>query len=188
MVEKNRAMPENGVPEHEQTETEFEALKRTLEEEKEKTNNYLASWQRAEADFSNYKKRLEQEKNETTSYANWVLILSLLPVLDDLDRAIDAVPPELADSTWFEGIKLIQKKLWTILKSNGVSEVEALGKPFNPSLHEAVAHLDGEEGMVVNEIQKGYKLKDKLLRPSLVGVGKGNVQQAEDMSPDLETE
>jgi molecular chaperone GrpE len=184
VVEKNKAQPESDTSEHQQAESEIETLKQTLEEEKGKANNYLANWQRAEADFSNYRKRLEQEKNETTSYANWALILNFLPVLDDLDRAIDAAPPELENITWFEGIKLIQKKLWTVLKSNGISEVQALGKQFDPSLHEAVAHLEGEEGMVVSEIQKGYKLKDRLLRPSLVGVGKGNAHQTEDTNPD----
>ena len=163
---------------------DIDSLRKALEEEMAKAERYLSNWQRSEADFSNYKKRLEQEKNETASYANWALILNLLPVLDDLDRAIDAAPPELANITWFEGIKLIQKKLWTVLKSNGISEVQALGKQFDPSLHEAVAHLEGEEGMVVSEIQKGYKLKDRLLRPSLVGVGKGNAQQTEDTNPD----
>ncbi len=182
MVEKNKADSQKEPSKEHKGDSDIEALNRMVEEEKEKASNYLTNWQRAEADFSNYKKRLEQEKNETTSYANWALILNLLPVLDDLDRAIDATPPDIANNTWFEGIKLIQKKLWTVLKSNGISEVEALGKPFDPKVHEAVAHLDGDEGIVVNEIQKGYKLKDRLLRPSLVGVGKGNNEQTEDKS------
>jgi len=188
VVEKNKADSQKEPSKEHKGDSDIEALNRMVEEEKEKASNYLANWQRAEADFSNYKKRLEQEKNETTSYANWALILNLLPVLDDLDRAIDAAPSEITDNAWFEGIKLIQKKLWTVLKSNGISEIEALGKPFDPNVHEAVAHLEGEEGIVVNEIQKGYKLKDRLLRPSLVGVGKGNNGQAEGNTADLQPE
>ena len=153
-------------------EENIETLQRNLAEEKEKSDKYLANWQRAEADFSNYKKRIEQEKNETTSYANWALIFNLLPVLDDMERAIASLPPKLAKLTWVDGILLIHRKLKGFLESQGLTEIEAIGKPFDPSIHEAVAQTDGKEGMVINEIQKGYKLKGKLLRPALVVVGK----------------
>ena len=75
---------------------------------------------------------------------------------------------------WVDGVKLIYKKFHSILESMGVEEVCALGEPFDPALHEAVAHMQGEEGKVINEVQKGYRLKDKLVRPSQVVVGKGN--------------
>ena len=172
MVEENKTTPENEISE-EAKEEDIETLKRNLAEEKEKSSKYLANWQRAEADFSNYKRRAEQEKNETTAYANWALILNLLPVLDDLERAITSLPPKLAKLTWVDGVLLIHRKLRAVLESQGLTEVEAVGKPFEPSLHEAVAQLEGKEGIVINEVQTGYKLKDRLLRPALVVVGKG---------------
>lgn len=178
MAEENTTAPGDEVPEVAKEE-DIETLKCNLAEEKEKANKYLANWQRAEADFSNYRKRTEQEKNETTTFANWALILNLLPVLDDLERAIASLPPKLANLTWVDGILLIHRKLRAILESQGLTEIEATGKPFEPSLHEAVAHLEGEEGMVLNEVQKGYKLKNKLLRPALVVVGKGKLEKAE---------
>ena len=171
MIENNTG---NEMPEPATTEN-IEPVKRIIEEEKE--NKYLANWQRAEADFSNYKKRAEQEKGEFTTYANSSLILNLLPVLDDLERAIASLPPKLANANWVDGIKLIHRKLKAVLESQGLTEVEAVGKPFDPSLHEAVAHLDGDEGIVISEVQKGYKLKNKLIRPSLVAVGKGKTEE-----------
>lgn len=179
MVEDNKATSGNEVTETATGEEKIESLKRNLEEEREKANKYLGNWQRSEADFSNYKKRAEQAKNEFTAFANSSLILNLLPVLDDLERALASLPPKLSDLTWVEGIKLIHRKLKTVLESYGLTEMEAIGKPFDPNFHEAVAHLEGDEGMVINEAQKGYKLKSKLLRPALVTVGKGNAEKTE---------
>lgn len=178
MVEENKTTPENEISE-EAKEEDIETLKRNLTEEKEKSSKYLANWQRAEADFINYKKRGEQERNEFTTFANEGLILNFLPVLDDMERAIASLPPKLADLTWVDGVLLIHRKLKAILESQGLTEIEAIGKPFEPSLHEAVAHLEGAEGMVINEVQKGYKLKNKLLRPAMVVVGKGKTEKSE---------
>ena len=97
--ERNSEM-ESEIPETEN----IEELKQTLAEEKEKAENYLANWQRAQADFVNYKRRSEQELEERGRFANSVLMLSFLPVLDDLERAITSVPPELAEESWVEGI------------------------------------------------------------------------------------
>jgi molecular chaperone GrpE len=179
LAEENDARPENEAPEV-VVEGNIETLKRNIAEEKEKSDKYLSNWQRAEADFSNYKKRAEQEKNETTAYANWALVLNLLPVLDDMERAITSLPPKLAKLTWVDGILLIHRKLRAVLESQGLTEIEAIGKPFEPSLHEAVAQVEGKEGIVINEVQRGYKLKDKLLRPSLVVVGKGKEHKQAD--------
>ena len=152
---------------------DYEALKQALAEEKEKAETYLANWQRAEADFSNYKKRTDQEKQEMSNFANSVLILNLLPIIDDLDRAFSSIPPKLEKLDWVDGIRLIQRKLKGILEGQGLSEIECLGKCFDPCFHEAVAHLEGDEGQVIEEVQKGYEFKDKVLRPSKVVVGKG---------------
>ena len=144
-----------------------------LAEEREKAEKYLASWQRSQADFDNYKKRSQQEKEETIEFASSVLLLNLLPIIDDLERAFTSVPAELDESHWTAGIKLIYNKLKTTLEAQGLTEIKAQGELFEPRLHEAVMQQEGEEGVVLKETQKGYKFKERVLRPSLVIVGKG---------------
>ena len=158
---------------------DIEILKQTLAEEKEKAEKYLASWQRAQADFINYKKRVEQEKNELVEFANSTLILNLLAVMDDLERAFVSLPAQLSEYSWAEGIRLIYNKLKATLEAQGLAEIKVKGEPFDPHLHEAVMHQEGEEGIIIEEIQKGYKLKDKVIRPSLVIVGKGKEEKEE---------
>lgn len=180
MVEEDKGVSGNEVPElAEAEEVDIETLKRALAEEKEKAEKYLANWQRAEADFSNYKKRAEQEKNELGDSANASLILNLLPVLNDLERAFASLPPKSVGRTWVEGIRLIHRKLQGVLEAQGLTEIKAVGEPFDPSLHEAVAHQEGEEGVVIDEVQRGYKLKDKVLRPTLAVVGKAKEEKTE---------
>jgi len=142
-------------------------------EEKNKAERYLANWQRTQADFANYKKRVEQERKATIEFANSALILNLLATVDDLERAFDSVPSGLKKFTWVEGIKLIYNKLKAILEAQGLAEIKAKGELFDPHLHEAVMRREGEEGVVVEDIQKGYKFKDRVLRPSMVVVGQG---------------
>ena len=144
-----------------------------LAEERKKAEKYLANWQRCQADFDNYKKRSEQEKGEVIEFANRALISNLLPIMDDLERAFASVPAELGESNWTEGIKLIYNKFKATLEAQGLAEIKARGEPFDPHLHEAVMQQEGEEGMVVGETQKGYKFRGKVIRPSLVVVGKG---------------
>lgn len=167
------AQEENKLAETEAVEVDIDTLKQALAEEKAKADRYLANWQRAEADFANYKKRVEQEKNELSDFANAALILNLLPILDDLERAFDSLPSCLARLTWVDGIRLIHRKLQGILEMRGLSQIKAKGQVFDPNLHEAVSREEGEDGMVIGEVQKGYKLKDRVLRPALVVVGKG---------------
>jgi len=151
---------------------DIETLQQVLAEEKEKAEKYLANWQRSQADFANYKQRTEQEKGEIIEFANRVLLCSLLPIIDDLERAFASVPAELNESHWTEGIRLIYNKLKATLESQGLTEIEAEGKPFDPRFHEAVMEQEGEEGMVLRETQKGYKFKERVIRPSLVIVGR----------------
>ncbi len=159
--------------EGEVAEEDVESLKKTLAEVEEKAEGYLANWQRAQADFLNFKKRAEQERSETVRFGNAMLILSLLPVLDDLERALDSVPEDLAEVSWVDGIGLIYRKFKAVLDEHGVSEIKALGEPFDPHLHESMLLGEGEEGKVVEEIQKGYILHDRVIRPTKVKVGKG---------------
>ncbi|MDM7998987.1 MAG: nucleotide exchange factor GrpE [Dehalococcoidia bacterium] len=134
---------------------------------------YLDNWRRAEADFENYKKRVEQERAESAKFGSLTLILNILPVLDDLDRAFKSIPEKLAHLTWTDGLRLIHRKLQAALEAQGVTEIKALGEVFDPSVHEAVGQTAGEEGRVIEEAQKGYKLHGRVIRPAFVIVGKG---------------
>ncbi len=154
-------------------EENIETLKQALAAEKEKTEDYLANWQRAQADFINYKRRSEQEKEETIKFANTTLILTLLPVLDDLERALTSIPPRMAKTSWADGIRLIERKLRASLEAQGLSSIDAGGKPFDPNIHEAIREGKGKEGIVIEEVQKGYKFHDKIIRPTMVVVGNG---------------
>ena len=169
---------QNTEIESELTETEdVEELKLALAEEKGKAENYLANWQRAQADLINYKRRIEQEKEETIKFANSVLILSILPVLDDLERALNSALPEQAEPGWLEGVRLIERKMKASLEAEGLSQIEALGEKFDPHLHEAVRQDKGEEGVIIEEVQKGYKFHDRVIRASRVVVGNGETEE-----------
>jgi molecular chaperone GrpE len=166
----------------EEEEGDLESLKKALAEEQARAEGYLASWQRAQADFANFKRRTEQERNETVIRANAVLVLNLLPVLDDLERALDNISEKLSKLTWVDGIVLIYRKLKSTLEANGLSEIKALGETFDPNYHEAALYDDGEEGKVIEELQKGYMLHDRVLRPAMVKVGKGLMEKEEEKS------
>ncbi len=159
---------------------DLETLKQALAEEKAKAESYLANWQRAQADFINYKRRTEQEKEEIGKFANATLMLSLLPVLDDLERALAAMPPRLAKLDWVDGIRLVARKLRVSLEALGLSQIKALDEPFDPNFHEAVMYSKGNEGIVIEELQKGYKLHDRVIRPTMVVVGNGEEEEAEE--------
>lgn len=151
-----------------------ESLRAQLEAARQKAEEQLRGWQRAQADFTNYRRRVEQERDEFIKYAEAGLIRDLLPILDDLERALQSLPPELRGLTWVEGIALIERKIRTLLEAHGLTPIEALGKEFDPLQHEAVMR-DGEPGermVVTGELQRGYRLRDRVLRPTLVRVGK----------------
>ena len=172
MVEDNQS----DEPELEVTETEdIEALREALAEARAQAASHLDSWKRSQADFINYKRRSEQEKEETKQFANSVLICNLLPVLDDLERALGSVPKELAKLPWVEGVRLIERKFHSILEAQGVTPIKAKDKHFDPNLHEAAMCAQGREGVVVKELKRGYKLRDKVIRPATVAVGSGDI-------------
>ena len=154
-------------------EIDIVALQTALEEERKKAERYLSNWQRSEADFANIKKRNEQERNEFIKFATGNIICDLLPVLDDLERALTSAPPEIAESQWINGINLIQRKLVTTLENQGILEIKARGELFDPRYHEAVAQCPGKDGQVVDVTRKGYQLHDRVLRPVSVMVGNG---------------
>ena len=152
---------------------EAPAAEKEASAEKKKAEEYLASWQRAQADFINYKRRVEQERLEFNSFANASFARAVLPILDDMERAIDAIPEEFAKHEWVEGVKLVERKFRTTLEGQGVKPILALGMAFDPNLHEAIRQEKGKEGVILAELQKGYTLNGKLLRPAGVAVGNG---------------
>ena len=156
---------------------DVEALKAQLEEEKKKAETYLANWQRAAADFQNYKRRTEQERQEVALLANAALIINILPMLDDLERALTSVDAHLAGLTWVDGIRLIYRKFQAVLEASGVKEIKTEGQDFDPRYHEATMYGEGEEGKVVSEVQRGYMLGDRVLRPAMVVVGRGKQEE-----------
>jgi molecular chaperone GrpE len=167
--------PEERKPESVEIEPE-----QALSEVRKKAEDYLESWKRAQADFINYKRRAEQEKQEMSQYANAQLILSLLPILDDFERAFENTMLKEAKPEWVAGVKLIENKFRSVLATQGLTPIDAVGKSFDPTLHEAVMHAQGEEGIVVQEMRRGYKLNDKVLRPSQVVVGNGEINPDEE--------
>jgi molecular chaperone GrpE len=129
---------------------------------------------RMTADFANFRKRNEAERAEFAKFAKADLIAKLLDVLDGYDRALSTVPEELKGQPWVEGMWLVERKLRTVLESEGLEPIDSLGEPFDPYLHQAVAHVesDAEEGTVIEEHQKAYRLHDRVIRPALVTVAK----------------
>lgn len=150
------------------------ALREQLEQERQRAEANYGNWQRATADFINYKRRTEQEREEQARFANTALILNVLPAVDDLERALQHVDPSLDGNVWVEGIRQILRKLKGALAAAGVTEIEAAGEPFDPNLHEAIAEGEGEAGRVVSEAQRGYRLGNRVIRPSIVVVGRGS--------------
>lgn len=175
MIPREPEENENGSPEKESSEIESPAgLEEELAAEKQKAAEYLANWQRAQADFINYKRRTEEERAEFNSFANANLILGLLPVLDDLERALEAMPPRIAKGEWAEGISLVERKFKTILQGMGVIPMVSVGETFDPNIHEALRQDAGPEGIIIEEFQKGYMMGAKVLRPAKVVVGDGS--------------
>ena len=150
----------------------IEELERELAETKAKSEEHLYHWQRSAADFSNYKRRTDDERAQLSQFSNAILIGKLLGVLDDFDRALESVPAEAHDA-WIDGVNLVERKLRSVLESEGVTAIAAVGEPFDPNLHEAVAHeetADHPDNQVIGEVQRGYRLHDRVIRPSLVRV------------------
>ncbi|MBN1564002.1 MAG: nucleotide exchange factor GrpE, partial [Anaerolineae bacterium] len=143
-----------------------------LEQAETRAAEYLDSLQRERATFQNYKRRVERERTEQAQTIARNILSKLLPVIDDFHRAMDAVPEGERDQ-WFEGVLLIQRKLDQLLTNEGVTEIEALGAPFDPAYHEAIGvdtESEAESGTVTQVLQRGYQHKDRVLRPAMVRV------------------
>jgi len=167
-------MTEPVVEEIEAAEASAQAdLEQQLQQEREKAQGLLDELKRERASFINYRRRIEQEKESWSREATASLIYNLLSVLDDFERAKKAIPEEFKGSPWVEGLLLVERKLFSTLELAGLKPIEAVGKPFDPNIHEAVSTepVEGvEHGTVVEEYRKGYMLGDRVLRPSMVKV------------------
>ncbi|HEY5519756.1 MAG TPA: nucleotide exchange factor GrpE [Candidatus Limnocylindrales bacterium] len=154
---------------------QIEDLRQQLEAAQQEAAESKLGWQRIAADFANYKRRTDQEREQMTGLANEVLLAKLLTIVDDFDRGIANVPAELKDNGWVGGIAAIDRKFDALLASEGLSPIEAVGKPFDPREHEAVVQeerTDVADGTVVAELQRGYRIRDRVLRPAMVAVAR----------------
>src|SRR4051794_32903989 len=155
---------------------EVDELRQQLMQAEQELGETKAGWQRTAADFQNYRRRTEQDREATLGLANEALISKLLVIVDDFDRAIANMPAELQKMGWIEGIAAIDRKLDLLLASEGLTPIEAVGKPFDPHEHEAVVQEDRPdlpEGTVTAELQRGYRIRDRVLRPAMVAVATG---------------
>jgi molecular chaperone GrpE len=128
---------------------------------------------RTQADFDNYRKRTLKEKEDFAKYASSKLITELLPIIDNFDRAIAAAGDSAEIESFAKGVNMIFRQLEGVLKAEGLETMDSVGQPFNPEFHQAIMQVESdehEEGIVVEEVQRGYKLKDKVLRPAMVKV------------------
>ena len=140
---------------------------------REQADQYYKNWQRSAADFVNYQRLVEQERGEQARFANAATVINILPVYDDLQRAIETMDAHLAGLNWAQGVVAIQRKFQGVIEALGVTEIPAAGELFDPALHEAIARQPGEEGRILHVVQKGYRLGDKVVRPAMVIVGEG---------------
>jgi len=145
-------------------------LQKNLSEAQSQAAEYKDGWQRSVADFQNYRRRVEAEKAETYQLAVGSIIKRYLPVLDDMERAIESRPADLA---WADGVELICRKLSSILEAEGLKRIEAEGQKFDPNFHEAISQepVEGlESGTVLDVIRNGYMLGEHVIRPAMVRV------------------
>jgi molecular chaperone GrpE len=153
---------------------DIEALRGELAEAKSQADEYLTALQRERAEFLNYKRRTAEERERELGLAGEDLIRKVLALADDFDRAIDARPESVASDPWFEGLAAIDRKLRQLLESEGVSPIDAgPGTAFDPRQHDAIATVPGSgrtEGEIVEQVRRGYRLRDRVLRPALVAV------------------
>jgi molecular chaperone GrpE len=152
---------------------DIEVLKAELEEKSKKSDEYLSMLQRTMAEFDNYKKRTAKEKEGIFSDAVCDTASHFLTVLDNLERAVDSCKEGADAGKLLEGVEMVLKQFKDSLSKLGIEEIEAKGKNFDPELHNAVMHVEDEEvgeSIVLEEFQKGYKLKDKVIRHSMVKV------------------
>jgi molecular chaperone GrpE len=174
--------PEGEKPEDEaqvpmvaMTMEEYEALQHELNEARSKSAEYFDGWQRERADFLNYKKRIDRDNAQVYANALVTVLKKYLVILDDLDRALKTHPMRGEGSHWAKGIELIQRKLLNLIECEGVKRMEAENELFDPTRHEAISQEDSPDhksGQIIEVVQPGYMLGDRVIRPALVRVAR----------------
>jgi molecular chaperone GrpE len=156
---------------------QIEALKAERDAAATERDEYLAALQRERAEFQNFRRRTSEERERELGLAGEDLIRKVLALADDFDRAIAGRPEALAADSWADGVAAIDRKLRALLESEGVSPIEASpGEAFDPRRHEAIANIPSAahpEGTIVDEVRRGYRLRDRVIRPALVAVATG---------------
>lgn len=169
-----------------------EKLTGELDAARKESEEYLTALQRERAEFQNFRRRTTEERMRDLGLAGEDLIRKVLALADDFDRAIEARPSSVAQDPWFEGIAAIDRKLRQLLESEGVTTIDAgAGRPFDPREHEAIANVPNtgrSEGEIVEEVRRGYRLRDRVIRPALVAVAAQGADGPEPQStPDTDT-
>lgn len=156
---------------------DIESLNQELDAARRQADEYLVLLQRERAEFANFRRRTAEERERDLGLAGEDLIRKVLALADDFDRAIEARPEQLAGDAWAEGVAAIDRKLRVLLESEGVEAIDATpGRPFDPRDHDAIANVPGtgrREGEIVDEVRRGYRLRDRVIRPALVAVASG---------------
>ena len=153
--------------------TDIQSLQQEIDRLKAESEHHLDQWKRSAANLQNYRKRVEKERGELVRAGQATLIAQLLPVLDDLERAFQTLPPTLRGLTWIDGVGLIERKIDMVLEQYGLKEIKALGNPFDPALHQSILQEETNEhpdGQVMAVLQRGYTFHDKVLRPAMVKI------------------
>jgi molecular chaperone GrpE len=173
---------------------QIEKLTAELDAARKESEEYLTALQRERAEFQNFRRRTTEERMRDLGLAAEDLIRKVLALADDFDRAIEARPASIAQDPWFDGIAAIDRKLRQLLESEGVTPIDAAaGRPFDPREHEAIANVPDTgraDGEIVDEVRRGYRLRDRVIRPALVAVatqGADDTQGADESTPDTAT-
>lgn len=169
-IDETQAAAEENSVEANPASAEREALINQLKEAEAKVVEYKDGWARSQAEFQNYKKRIERDNEMMYASMKGDIIKKVLPALDDLERALANRP---ADDAWASGIELIARKMQNILEGEGLKRIDAKGKEFDPNFHEAISHEPNDEvesEHVIDVVQNGYMLGERVIRPALVRV------------------
>ncbi|WP_411343228.1 nucleotide exchange factor GrpE [Paenibacillus sp. WLX1005] len=172
-VESTETTEQDNTSEAAETPIEEVVSRAELERLQAQADDQTQRLLRAQADFDNFRRRTQKEKEDLAKYASAGLITELIPVIDNFERAMATKPDSPELESFNKGVDMIFRQLSDVLKNTGLTPMESVGQPFNPEFHQAVMQVESdehEEGTVVEELQKGYILKDKVIRPAMVKV------------------
>lgn len=171
---ESQTQPQNGMLMV--SEAEYNQITQDLEKAQSQSKDYFEGWQRERADFANYKRRVERDQQLITYQITGEIIKKYLTVLDDLERALKTRPTEGLAATWSNGIELIYRKLQNILEAEGVRRIPAEMEEFDPNRHEAISYETSPDhggGQIIEVVQQGYTLGERILRSAMVRVARG---------------